>query len=227
MPSVRPVHPGLRPGSLAAQRSGFNRNASTRACASERFGRDAPVFTSDLLDARCGCEIAGPLRHAVGFPDLGLLRVLRPQPPPSVDDAPTRQPLPGLPSGAAVGFPCSPRNRSTGSVPSYAPAAPPPVRRSRSGWPPDRRREPAKEFPTTMWRVRAAAQPKSARLELVGCLERLSAAGSSRTPSRLACRARPVWQYQGAPSLSRLLPPNRSIPTGQAASSFTQSAATN
>ena len=47
------------------------------------------------------------------------------------------------------------------------------------------------------------------------------------TPSRIASRTRPVWQYQNVPSLSRLLPPNQSIPTSQAASSFTQSAATN
>lgn len=33
-------------------------------------------------------------------------------------------------------------------------------------------------------------------------LERRSAAGSSRTPSRLASRTRPVWQYQAVPALS-------------------------
>src|SRR3989304_7555429 len=45
-------------------------------------------------------------------------------------------------------------------------------------------------------------------------MEELSDAGSSRTPFRLACRTRPVWQYRSVPSLSRLLPPTRLISAG-------------
>jgi hypothetical protein len=37
-------------------------------------------------------------------------------------------------------------------------------------------------------------------------------AGSSRMPSRLACRTRAVWQYRHVPSLSGLLPPPRRLP---------------
>ena len=69
-------------------------------------------------------------------------------------------------------------------------------------------------------RVRAATQPRSARFELVGRLEGRSAAGSSRTPFRLACRTRTIWQCWPVPSLSGLLPPSPASP-GQAALSFT------
>ncbi len=37
-------------------------------------------------------------------------------------------------------------------------------------------------------------------------------AGSSRMPSRLACRTRTVWQYRHVPSLSGLLPLSRHLP---------------
>jgi len=37
-------------------------------------------------------------------------------------------------------------------------------------------------------------------------------AGSSRMPSRLACRTRTVWQYRYVPSLSGLLPLSRHLP---------------
>jgi len=121
-------------------------------------------------------------------------------------------------------FPCSPRDRSTGSVPNYAPAASLRVRRRLSPKPPYRRHLPAREFPTPGWSwVRAATQPTSARFELVDDLEGRSGAGSSRTPFRLACRTHPVWQCRGVPSLSRLLPPSQPISAGQAASSFSRS----
>jgi hypothetical protein len=53
-----------------------------------------------------------------------------------------------------------------------------------------------------------------------------SAAGSSRAPSRLACRTRTIWRCWHVPALSGLLPPIPSVPTGQAALSFNQPAAT-
>src|SRR5690554_5372941 len=97
-----------RPESAVAQRCSFTCIPSTRASASDRLGHDAPVFTSGLLCLQCRREIAEPLRHAAGFPDLGLLRVLRPTPVASVGDGPSLA-SEGLPEW----FPCSPQNRST------------------------------------------------------------------------------------------------------------------
>jgi len=50
------------------------------------------------------------------------------------------------------------------------------------------------------------SRPTSPRLEPVRSIERLSDAGSSRTPSRFACQARTVWECRPASSLSGLLP---------------------
>jgi len=50
------------------------------------------------------------------------------------------------------------------------------------------------------------SRPTSPRLEPVRSIERLSDAGSSRTPSCFACRARTVWECRPASSLSGLLP---------------------
>jgi hypothetical protein len=47
--------------------------ASTRISASSRPGHGSPIFTSGLLVLHPCCEHAGPLRHVIGFPDLGLL----------------------------------------------------------------------------------------------------------------------------------------------------------
>jgi hypothetical protein len=59
--------------------------------------------------------------------------------------------------------------------------------------------------------VRAAYQPESTGLELV-IHEEASDTGSSRMPSRLAHRARPVRQYRTAPTLPRLLPTLPTVP---------------
>ena len=69
----------------------------TRRSASTRSGHGAPVFTSGLRDQQFGCEHTGPLRHATGFPDLGLLRVLRPTPPASAGNKPSRRPARFIP----------------------------------------------------------------------------------------------------------------------------------
>ena len=61
-------------------------------------------------------------------------------------------------------------------------------------------------------RVRVATQPRSTRFELVAWLEGLSNIGSSRTPFRLACRTRTIWQYWSVPALSGLLPTLTPIP---------------
>ena len=63
--------------------------------------------------------------------------------------------------------------------------------------------------------------PGSSRLDAYEA----SRTGSSRTPSRLACRTRPVWQYQGVPSLSGLLPPSPASP-GSGCPQLHQAAAT-
>jgi hypothetical protein len=55
------------------------------------------------------------------------------------------------------------------------------------------------------------ARPISARLEPVVNLRDVNT-GSSRTPARLACRTRAVWQCRPVPSLSGLLPPSLAPP---------------
>jgi len=52
-----------------------------------------------LAFQHCGCELAAALRPVAGFPDLRLLRRLRPARPLPVDDAPAL-PWPGRPRGA-------------------------------------------------------------------------------------------------------------------------------
>src|SRR5690606_180266 len=69
----------------------------------------------------------GPLRHVVGFPDLGLLRALRPLPTPSVGDGPSHCSRAGCPepTGTVGRVPTFTVDRSTGPAPSYAPAPSP------------------------------------------------------------------------------------------------------
>jgi hypothetical protein len=139
---------------------------------------------------------------------------------PSTDHEPSRR-RPGRPgrsvgrTGASARFPRSPQIPSTGSAPSYGPAAiheyaadlprdHPASRVHHSGRVPRRRTRSTSEF--------AAAQPTSARFELVVSLEGLHNAGFSRTPFCLASQAQAVWQYQPVPSLSGLLPPSPASP---------------
>ena len=83
-----------------------------------------------------------------GFPGLGLLRLLRPIPQASADDALSLPPewFPGW-GGTREMVPVFTVNRSTGEAPSYAPATSPWLRRSLSPRPPDRRYQPVPEFP--------------------------------------------------------------------------------
>ena len=61
-------------------------------------GHGAPVFTSGLRDQQFGYQHTGPLRHVTGFPDLGpLVRVLRPTPPASAGNKPSRRPARFIP----------------------------------------------------------------------------------------------------------------------------------
>ncbi len=104
------------------------------------------------------CDLAGPLRHVAGFPDLRLLRVLRPVPTTSADDGPSRPPARRPVSEGPPGrFPRSLHDRLTREVPSYAPAASPRLRRRPSSWPPDRRHQPVQGVPRHQ--VGCAQQP--------------------------------------------------------------------
>ena len=96
-------------------------------------------------------------------------------------------------------------NRSISLASSFAPAASPRLRRRPSPWPPCRHAKPVTESAThTGWPC-AAPRPISTRFEPVPCLRSFNT-GSSRIPSDLARRTRPVWQYQAVPALSALLP---------------------
>jgi len=100
-------------------------------------------------------------------------------------------------------FPRSPADRLSGEVPSSTPAASPRLRRRHSPWPPYRQEQPARKFLRQPEGHRSAhrAQPESSRLELV-VLKGVSGTGSVVTPSRLACRTRPVWKCRTVPALS-------------------------
>jgi hypothetical protein len=102
--------------------------------------------------------------------------------------------------------------RSTREMPSFVPAASPRLRRRSSPWPPHRRNSPASELTAhPSQRSRTAPRPISTRLEPVRRLRNVDT-GFSRTPSRLACRTRTVWQYRHVPSLSGLFPPSPAPP---------------
>lgn len=85
---------------------------------------------------------------------------------------------------------------------------------------PNRRHQPAREFPAIRGGCASLPSPHPPGWSWCFSLERRSAAGSSRTPSRLASRTRPVWQYQAVPALSRLLPTLTDVSSDRAAPSF-------
>ena len=170
----------------------------TRRPASPRQGHGAPVFTSGLRDQQLGCEHTGPLRHVTGRPGLGLLRVLRPIPPASAGNKPSRRPAQCRPvREPAEWFPRSLPNRSTGSAPNYAPATSPPLRRRHSPWPPESATSTDQRVTAhnnCCVSVRCYAAPIR-QVRAAGSLEELSDAGSSRTPFCPTCRTRTIWQY--------------------------------
>ncbi len=97
-------------GSPSPNGAAWSRSPVPRASASLRPGHDGPVFIGRLLAFQFrSCEQAVLLRPVVGFPDLRLLRGLRPAPKPSAGSGPARR-RPGRAVGrAAPGrFPCSP-----------------------------------------------------------------------------------------------------------------------
>ncbi len=84
-------------------------------------GHGASVFTGDLLACQSRhCGLAVPLRHVAGFPDLGLLRGLRPTLGPTADDEPARL-RPGWSAGRAPPrwFPRSPLTGRRGWCPAF------------------------------------------------------------------------------------------------------------
>ncbi len=179
---------------------------STRASASLRLGHGAPIFISDLLVLHWAADPAGSLRHVDGFPVPGLLRILRPTPAASAGDG--RSHLSSQRDGREgppEWFPRSPWQRSTGLVPSYAPAASPWIRRRLSPWPPSRRHQPRAEFSPPKRGCAPQPSPYPPGWSWWFSLEGLSSAGSSRTPSCVACRTRTIWQCWCVPALSGLL----------------------
>jgi Recombinase/Recombinase zinc beta ribbon domain/Resolvase, N terminal domain len=88
-------------------------------------------------------------------------------------------------------FPRSPSDRSSGSAPSYAPAASPRLRRSPSPWPPGRRHRTGPGVPRPSG-CAPQPSPDPSGSSWWFALERRYAAGSSRTPSRLARRTRTI-----------------------------------
>jgi hypothetical protein len=93
---------------------------STRRHVPSESDDGPPVFTGDLLTFQIlGCGLAVLLRHVAGFPDLGLLRGLRPTSGPTADDEPARR-RPGWSAGRAAPrwFPRSPLTSRRGWCPA-------------------------------------------------------------------------------------------------------------
>ena len=185
---------------------------STRASASSASGHGAPVFTGDLLafqSLRCG--LAALLRHVAGFPDLGLLRGLRPTPeaisrrracpPPAWLAGGKGDPESGshvhhapVDGGGAQLFPCS---LATGTPQAFPVASGPADASTGLGV----------ARPAVGWAC-TAARPISTRLEPVASLEGVPPLVHSRYtfpsrlpgPGRLAVPTRPVV-VRAAPTL--------------------------
>ena len=179
---------GLRPF-----RCSFVCITSTRCSASSRSGDGAPVFTSGLLGSLLmlrsrwtpsPCDRLSRSRTTTGPPSH----------PDSIDRRRVFPPASGLPAGeGTIGMvPTFTLGPFDGIEPSFAPATSPRLRRRPSPWPPDRRDAPAKEFPRPR-RTGARCYPALIRqVRAGGSLEGRSAAGSSRTPFRLACRTQTI-----------------------------------
>ena len=129
-----------------------------------------------------------------------------PHPVPSADDVPipAAQVAPGQRDRRGT-VPVFTANRSISLASSFAPAASPQLRRRHSPWPPHRHAKSASESAICTRQPCTATRPLSTRFEPVPRLRSFTT-GSSRIPSDLARRTRPVWQYQAVPALSALLP---------------------
>jgi hypothetical protein len=103
--------------------------------------------------------------------------------------------------------------RSTGEAPGFTPAVSPRLRRRPSPWPPSPGfRDPARSSPPPSgsgYAPRTSPDPPGSSWRLV---KRRNNTDSSRIPSRLAHRARPIRQCWTDATLSRLLPPSPATP---------------
>ena len=137
-------------------------------------------------------------------------RGLRPNPDSSVDDGPAARP--GWAAGGRPRMvPTFTMHRSTGEVPSFAPAASPHLRRR-----PSLASPPAFGtgfgVATHKWWSCTADRPTSTRLEPAAHYGALPAGSNLFTPSHHACRTRTVWRCRPVPALSGLLRPSPASP---------------
>ena len=184
----------------------------------------ASVFTVDLRAFQHPhCQLAGSLRPADGFPALRLLRSLRPTRRSSTDDEPARH-CPGRAAGRATpgGSHVHHEPIDEGDAQLYpdrlATSTPQPFLVASSPVCPSRLRSRPPRAHSGRARHTDPDPPGSSRLDAYGT----SRAGSSRTPSRLACRTRAVWQCRRAPSLSGLLPTLPGVPRIRLSSASTR-----
>ena len=225
----RAGRPGQRRGWRGRRTDGSDRRVahwcslacirSTRASASDGVGHGAPVFTGDLLGPRPARSLA-PFALWPAFPASDTPRP-PPHPDPSADDGPARRDSRSLREGTAGMVPTFTSTDRRGRCPALPL---PPHHGDAAGVPRGlrvRRHPPAEEFSARrdVVQMRAAAQPRSTRLEPVSSLEGVPPLVQTYTdPS--ACRTRIVWQCRPVPSLSGLLLPSLR-PWVQAAPSFT------
>ena len=200
----------------------------TRASASSRSGHGAPVFTGVLrIFQSHRCELTAFLRHAAGFPDLGLLRRLRPVPELSADDEPARR-RPDWPEGRAARgpFPRSPMTVRQVRRPAFP-------RQHRheyaAGLPHGLLADPVDQLRSRPSEPRPGVHCDPAHIHQVGAGSGLAGVrplvpALVHLPVSLAGPGA-VWQYRPVPSLSGLLPPSPASP-GSGCPQLQQAAAT-
>ena len=209
-------HQNRRSGSSVAHWCSLVWILSTRGSASSRSGHGSSVFTGDLLalpvpslrtrwpPSPCG-RLSRPRTTTGPPPHPGAISRRRACPPPAW--------LAGGEGGSEM-VPTFTTDRSTGSVPSFSPAASPRVRRRLSSWPPDRRTLTGFGVRSPGCRARVRCCPAHIHQVWSRChrLRGFHHWFTLVTPFRLACRTRTVWQCRPVPSLSGLLPPSPAPP---------------
>ena len=203
----RASHPGtgLSTGPVTTNGCVAARLRSTRPA---RRGR-TPVFTDGSCPADTPRRLAVPLRHVHAACVLGLLRALRPtrhqQPTTCLPAAPRRE-------GGHGSLPTFTTTRSRGRCPAL------PGSLARGTPQPFPLASPTGHYLPAAESLAASAvgvHCNPAQIRQVGGRHVAYGgvnAGSSRAPSRLACRTRAVWQCRPVSALSGLLPPLRASP---------------